>query len=103
MFILWPAFAICAAKLDVNNGYQEYKSRAASQRYEAAQDIADECGNPASAIDAIRECLLEHILSYQEEETRDTYLVAQQDMVLFWVKLMFHVTVIGVPISISGF
>ncbi len=81
--------------------YRDYQARTDSQRKEVAREIADRCNVITDPGITFHDCILREVLAYQETDTRDKDLQAQQDMAR-WAFWMLPTSIAGLFVSVGG-
>lgn len=81
--------------------HQEYRSRSYTSQQQAADHIAAKCNSPSAPAGFVQECLSAEIRAYQDQDTTNQDLQAQQEMA-FWAFWMFSASVAGLVVSIAG-
>lgn len=83
------------------DAYREYQNRTYSDRQKAADGIASRCAIVGAPTEAIGACLADEIESYQEQDSTEQDLKAQQDMA-FWALMTTVVGAGGFILSFGG-
>lgn len=97
-------FYVWSQKAELDRSYQDYQSKAAEKQDNAADKAADYCKG-IIARGPLLKCAVNQLKAYNQQDSRDQDLKAQQDMA-FWAEWLFYVTVIfgsvGAVLTIIG-
>lgn len=83
------------------DAYKQYQQSANKDKNQAAENIATECAIPSAPVGIITDCLKSKLGAYQDQDTTNKDLQAQQDMAL-WALLALYVGAGSVIASFAG-